>query len=277
MFALLPPGFPPVGEPSSIPALELVTFKPVAPVYVSSPAASEKSLAADICVLFVAYKAIEPEVPAFAVIEACSVIPEAERVSVVVVLSAKTLASLVSTDHVLAATGSTKNNPDCPGSRMQDGSWKAPLAEQFPPPPFDRICQVVGVMVTLAEVPFTSLNEQFGTPRVVGVGKVTATADEPVYMTRVGLQSVERIVSVVPVTDRPTIPGKAHAAAVATPADGVLVRTSGTPFGEVAPITRDGVPEAPPPIKSPSVVMGLTKLPNVPAVIHGFGEPPVVY
>src|SRR5690242_6790194 len=96
------------------------------------------------------------------------------------------------------------------------------------------------VTVCAGEVVLTSLNTHFGTPRVVAVGSVTATATEPMYSTRFGLQSVDRMVSeaVMPLTARPTMPGRDSAGGLLTPPEGVLVSVYGTPAGVVNGVTQ---------------------------------------
>lgn len=100
------------------------------------------------------------------------------------------------------------------------------------------IVQVAGVIVKAVVLPVVLLvarKVQFGTANVVAVGRAMATATEPTYSTRLGLQSVARIVSVavVPVIARPARPGRDIAGAVAAPPEGVHVATLGTPFGVV--------------------------------------------
>lgn len=74
---------------------------------------------------------------------------------------------------------------------------------------------------------------------MVAVGRVMATATEPLYSIRLGLQSVETMVSVevVPVTALPEMPGKEAVIRVRALPEGVSVNTWGTPFGVVAGVT----------------------------------------
>jgi hypothetical protein len=114
----------------------------------------------------------------------------------------------------VALFGSTNRTAACPEVRIRVDE---PL-----------IVQVVGVTVIelLPDVELTSLAVQFGTARVIAVGKVTATLTEPTYSTRFGEQSALTMVSVevVPVTALPMTPGSEFCGGVATPPDGIETR-----------------------------------------------------
>ena len=151
--------------------------------------------------------------------------PEAARVQVEQV----TACSITSAAQFVALLGSTKTTASCP-------CCKTRLDDPVPPPA--TIVHVVGVIVTVVDDPvvaFTTLNVQFGTAKVVAVGKVTATDTEPMYSTRPGLQSVDAMVSVdvLPVMALPPIPGRVNVGGLLTPPLGREVILWGTPFGEV--------------------------------------------
>ena len=107
------------------------------------------------------------------------------------------------------------------------------------------------------------MKTQEGTARVVAVGRVTATATEPMYSTRFGEQSAETIVSVLvlPVMALPETPGSCQDGGVATPEEGVDVKISGTLFGVVGPASRATAGVAFSYMTSPRVVIGLTNPP----------------
>lgn len=96
---------------------------------------------------------------------------------------------------------STKKTAACPGTSENDPAEALLIVHED-----TKLTEVVAPPVGL-----TSLNVQVGTAKDVAVGRVSVTDPEKVYSMRTGLQSEARIVSVLALTCRVEIPGKALA------------------------------------------------------------------